>query len=75
MLSMYNVFAFAAILFATVVGQLQIPLVCIAKNQVNIFHTLNSLSQVNVGLQGSFYSPETLSVPVNTVVTFEFFGA
>jgi len=30
---------------------------------------------VNVGLQGSFYSPETVSVAVNNSVTFEFFGA
>jgi len=52
---MYHAFAFAAILFVTVKGQLQ--------NQL-----------VNVGIQGSFYSPGTTSASENTVVTFEFFG-
>ena len=77
MLFMYNVLAFVAshFLFIAVNGQLQNLIVCIAE-QGTILTSIKKLSsQVNVGLQGSFYSPETISVPENTSVTFEFFGA
>lgn len=79
MLFMYNVFILAAlhILFEFAKGQLGPQLVRIAEQmrstyiKIIIFFFSN---QVAVGLQGSFYSPQTVSVAVNNSVTFEFYG-